>query len=138
LASRSLPKNASLVHGFLRRQDGPVSAYQVLDGLRDAGINAPPTVYRALDQLVARGLAHRVESLNAFVACSHPEHDEESGFAICTDCGSVTEFSGAAVLKALDDIARRQDFALDRTTIELSGQCSSCRFSGTGDDARST
>jgi len=125
--SRALPKNASLVYGFLRRQDAPASAYQILDGLRDDGISAPPTVYRALDQLVARGLAHRVESLNAFVACSHPEHDDGNGFAICTDCGSVKEFSDDAIRRALGEIAQGQDFDLDHITIELSGRCAACR-----------
>ena len=134
-ASRALPKNASLVHKFLRRQDAPASAYHILDGLRDVGITAPPTVYRALGQLVARGLAHRVESLNAFVACSDPDHDDGNGFAICTDCGSVTEFSGETVRKALGDIARCQGFALDHATIELQCLCSSCRPAEVGNNA---
>ncbi|MBT5432255.1 MAG: hypothetical protein HOI34_02235 [Rhodospirillaceae bacterium] len=76
--SAALPHNAALVHDFLHLHDGPATAYQILDGLRSCRVCAPLTVYRALEQLVAHGLAHCVESLNVFVACSHPRHAEGS------------------------------------------------------------
>ena len=126
--ARRLPKNAALVHAFLRRHEGPATAYRILDGLRPLGVSAPPTVYRALDRLIALGLVHRVESINAFVACDRPEHDDGNGFAICRDCGHVAEFAGEAVRQALDEIAEVRNFELDRVTIELSGRCSSCRM----------
>ena len=55
----------------------------------DAGLRAPLQVYRALDKLVETGLVHRLESLNAFVACAHKHcHDDcASAFAICEKCG---------------------------------------------------
>ncbi len=125
--ARSLPRNAALVHAFLRRHEGPATAYRILDGLRSEGVSAPPTVYRALDRLIALGLAHRVESINAFVACVRPEHDDGNGFAICRDCGHVAEFAGGAMRRTLGEIAEAQNFELDHATVELSGRCSSCR-----------
>ena len=127
-----LPKNAALVHAFLAKHGSPASAYEILDGLRGKGISAPPTIYRALDQLVARGLAHRVESLNAFVACDHPAHDDANGFAICQDCGSVREFTDPEVVSAVNALAKAQDFDVRHVTIELAGQCAACRDSGSG------
>ena len=51
-----------------------VKAYDLLGALdRGAGAAKPPTVYRALDFLIAHGLVHRLESLNAFVGCPAPE-----------------------------------------------------------------
>jgi Fur family zinc uptake transcriptional regulator len=50
-----------------------MGAYEVLDGLREAGFGSqPPVAYRALDFLVANGFAHKIERLNAFIACAHP------------------------------------------------------------------
>lgn len=125
----TLPKNAALVHAFLAKHCCPASAYEILDGLRGKGISAPPTIYRALDQLLARGLAHRVESLNAFVACDHPAHDDANGFAICQDCGSVREFTDPEVVSAVNALAKAQDFDVRHVTIELAGQCAACRDS---------
>ena len=58
----SLSPHAQTVLRLLKKSQTPLSAYEILDRLRNAGIKAPPTVYRALDSLVARGLAHRIES----------------------------------------------------------------------------
>ena len=44
----------------LRGMDGqPVSAYELIDQLRDKAVLAPQTVYRSLDRLIADGQAHR-------------------------------------------------------------------------------
>ncbi|RMD92342.1 MAG: transcriptional repressor, partial [Alphaproteobacteria bacterium] len=46
----------------------PLGAYDILARLRADGRPAqPPVAYRALDFLVAHGLAHRLHSLNAFL-----------------------------------------------------------------------
>jgi len=51
---------------------GAVKAYDLLDRLRpEVGSPKPPTVYRALDFLSRLGFVHRVEALNAFIACDH-------------------------------------------------------------------
>lgn len=75
MATPQLTKNQALVMGALTHSDGPLSAYTILDKLRDQGFRAPLQVYRALDKLLEYGLVHRLESLNAFVACACPhEH----------------------------------------------------------------
>jgi len=45
------------------------------------------TVYRALDFLVRLGLAHRIESQNAFVACDVGACARSTIFLICERCG---------------------------------------------------
>src|SRR5215212_9922141 len=81
------------VHRILSAAQNPLSAYEVLDRMRAKGAVTPPTVYRSLDKLIEKGLAHRLESLNAYVTCKHPHHQDMAAFAICEVCGSVIEFS---------------------------------------------
>ena len=58
---------------MLLQEHRALGAYAILDRLRDAGFGSqPPVAYRALDFLVENGFVHKIERLNAFVACSHP------------------------------------------------------------------
>ncbi|OYW08562.1 MAG: hypothetical protein B7Z53_04500 [Rhodospirillales bacterium 12-71-4] len=58
----------------------PIGAYALLDRLRRARRGAaPPTVYRALDFLLAQGLIHKVERLNAFIGCEEVGHGHAHG-----------------------------------------------------------
>lgn len=123
-----LTRNQSLVMKTLSKAEAPLSAYTILDRLRDDGLRAPLQVYRALDKLLDMGLVHRLESLNAFVACAHPhchEHDLIA-FAICETCGKVEEFSDDTVKERLDGWARSHRFRATKTTIEIRGDCGDC------------
>ncbi|MGD9738165.1 MAG: Fur family transcriptional regulator [Bauldia sp.] len=125
--SRNLSARAP-IYGALRAAGGPMTAYQILDAVRDHGITAPPTVYRALNRLVDEGLAHRVESLNAYVACAHSHHGEGAAavFAICENCGMVSEIEADAAVAGLRAAAAETMFRVDRMTVELRGLCSDC------------
>jgi len=124
-----LTKNQSLVMGALDKASGPLGAYTILDRLRDKGFRAPLQVYRALDKLVEYGLVHRLESLNAFVACRHPgcESHETTAFMICEACGKVSEITDTTLADRLAALAREAQFALKTTTIELRGLCRACK-----------
>ena len=126
----ALTRNQSLVHDALRQADGPLSAYTILDRLRDDGFRAPLQVYRALDKLTSLGLVHRLESLNAFVACAG-EHrhgaNELIAFAICERCGQVEEFADPVVCERLEAWAGDNAFHADKTTIEIRGKCAACQ-----------
>ena len=124
----TLTKNQNLVLGALEKAEGPLSAYTILDALRDDGLRAPLQVYRALDKLLSFGLVHRLESLNAFVACAHPHCHASSmmAFAICETCGNVTEFSDDVVEERLTGWARDNRFKPVKTTIEIKGICTTC------------
>ena len=128
-SSADLTKNQSLVMGALTKSDGPLSAYTILDQLRDDGFRAPLQVYRALDKLVEFGMVHRLESLNAFVACRHPDCDSQEtiAFMICENCGLVSEISDNTLANRLKYLADAASFALKKTTIELRGVCSACQ-----------
>ncbi len=88
---------------------------------------APPTVYRALQKLMDTGLAHRVESQNAYVACRSQGHALCAGFLICRSCGATREFSGAALESLLGQTARKNLFAAEAVSIEVRGLCAGCQ-----------
>ncbi len=127
-AHPDLTKNQALVFGKLSNANGPLTAYAILDDLRDDGFRAPLQVYRALDKLVDYGLVHRLESLNAFVACRHKgcSGHKTAAFAICEDCGNVLEFAPDTAMEHLLNWTKSQEFNLSRTTIELRGTCRLC------------
>ena len=105
-----------------------VKAYDILDELGSAESAArPPTVYRALDFLMAHGLVHRLESLNAYVGCPEPDSAHEGQFLICDGCGTVREFEAPAIQAAIAEQAAVQDFAVARQTVEVHGVCRPCR-----------
>lgn len=107
---------------------GPAKAYDLLDGLKSgAGAAAkPPTVYRALEFLTRLGLAHRVESLNAFVACDVGACVRTTIFLICTDCGRAEESDAGHALVDVSEAATRTGFTIARTMIEARGLCAAC------------
>ncbi len=123
---RPAPEQDKMIVEALRGVGRPVSAYELIEELRDQASLAPQTVYRSLDRLIAEGQAHRLESLNAFVACRHPSHEGTAVFAICNDCGTVTEFDEAAAIERLAAWARKAKFAVEQMTLELRGRCRAC------------
>ncbi len=123
---RPLNPKDKLVLAALRRCGKPVSAYDLIDDLKPEGVKAPPTVYRALGKLIDAGLVHRLESLNAFVACTHSHTCEAVAFAVCDDCGSVAEFESQELSGLLKGWAKKARFGLRQMTLELRGSCAAC------------
>lgn len=105
----------------------PVKAYDLIAAFGADGEAAkPPTVYRALDFLERQGLAHRIASLSAYVACGRDQVAHAAAFLICDCCGATREIETAGEL-GLADQAARCGYALTRTTIEAHGLCEACR-----------
>ena len=104
----------------------PVGAYEILDQIRDGAAAAPPTVYRALDFLLEQGLVHKLETLHAYVGCTHPEHPHMSQFLICADCGDVTEIEDTSISNSLQKATRETGFTPRRRVVEVIGVCAEC------------
>mgnify|MGYP002652562235 CR=1 FL=1 len=102
----------------------------LLDQVREGegpGAAAPPTVYRALDFLVANGFIHKLQSVNAFVACHHPSTAQHSvPFLICNRCHNAVELEDRHVVSALDERARALGFEPQAQTLEVHGLCAAC------------
>jgi Fur family zinc uptake transcriptional regulator len=114
---------------ILAESHRPVGAYDLIERLGESGkLPAPTTVYRALDFLLEHGLAHRIESRNAFVACSHG-HDggEVIVFLICERCGAAAESGAAGLGREIGRLAAAAGFSPSGQVIELAGECGNCR-----------
>jgi Fur family zinc uptake transcriptional regulator len=111
---------------ILLESHAALGAYDVLARLDAEGLGSkPPVAYRALSFLVEQGFAHRVERLNAFVACAHPGAAHDPAFMICRACGTIAE--ARATSRALTEAAADNGFRLEQTVIEAEGLCPACQ-----------
>ena len=105
----------------------PLGAYDILDVLKGERRGAaPPTVYRALDFLLAHGLVHRIECMNSFVGCPDPDTPHGGQFLICRSCGMAAEVNDSGVINAIKKSAARAGFMVGRPIIEIEGLCPHC------------
>ena len=108
-----------------------VGAYDIIERMAKHGPRpAPITVYRALDFLLAHGLVHKIESRNAFVACSHSHEGQPAALLICQTCGTVAELDVPEIFERIVQRAKAQRFSPAHTVIEMSGTCGSCGRAG--------
>ena len=107
---------------------GPTSAYQLIEAikLRDSRPVGPPTVYRALEFLMAQGFVSRIESLKSYVPCVHPERDHDCLFFICNGCRASVEIEDPRIGKLLAEDAAGFGFVATRRTVEVEGMCARC------------
>lgn len=103
-------------------------AYDIIERMAERGgpRPAPITVYRALDFLEAHGLVHRIESRNAFVACSQSHEGRPAALLICEACGTVAELDAPDAFAPITEAAVAQGFHPSRTVIEMAGTCGAC------------
>ena len=111
---------------LLLQSHGPAKAYDLLAKIEDDGSAKPPSVYRSLDFLLEMGLAHRIESLNAFVACGHWAHGHAAVFLICDTCGAADELHAHDSVKKLSSEVAAVNFRMRNAMIEVHGLCARC------------
>lgn len=110
---------------ILLESHAALGAYDVLARLDAEGLGSkPPVAYRALGFLVDHGFAHRIERLNAFVACDHPGTDHTPAFMICRACRKVAEEQAGTPLR---QAAASSGFTIEQTVIEAEGLCPACQ-----------
>ena len=115
---------------ILLQEHRALGAYEILDRLRQEGLGSqPPVAYRALDFLVKNGFAHKIEQLNAFVACAHPGEQHAPVFLICRKCESVAEAEADPREGRLGETARAAGFVIEKAVVEAEGLCPDCRDS---------
>ena len=119
---RRFTKLREHVFTLVTKNKGPVKAYDLLDQLRpEFGSPKPPTVYRALDFLADLGLVHRVEALNAYIACDHSQGRHIAEFFICERCESLEERSANDHIDCIPD-----GFEIRKSVIKHYGICKKC------------
>jgi Fur family zinc uptake transcriptional regulator len=111
---------------LLLRRGAPSKAYDLIAVFGENGAPAkPPTVYRALEFLTRQGLAHRIESLNAYVACHLGGAAHVAAFLICTCCGDTRELERFETDHAAA-AAKAAGYVLDDVVVEARGLCPAC------------
>ena len=111
---------------------GPTSAYQLMEAIKlgDSRPVGPPTVYRALDFLMAQGLVSKIETLNAYLPCAHPERNHDCMFFICQGCRASVEFVDPRIATLLAEHAAVLGFVVTSRTVEVEGRCARCAEAG--------
>lgn len=114
---------------ILLEEHRALGAYDILARLSVEGQNAqPPVAYRALDFLVSHGFAHRIERLNAYIACTLPDEGAHMpAFMICRNCDIVAETGRPEAELGLVSEAKNLGFAVECSSVELEGLCPTCR-----------
>lgn len=111
---------------ILLESHAAMGAYDVLARLDAEGLGSkPPVAYRALTFLVEQGFVHRIERLNAFIACALPGAAHDPAFMICRLCGAVAE--AQAGVSVLAKSAENSGFQVEQTVIEAEGLCPACQ-----------
>ena len=110
----------------------PTGAYELIEALalKDLRPVAPTTVYWALEFLMGQGLVSRIESLNAYLPCVHPERDHDCLFFICNGCRASVELEDPRVEGLLAEDAAVLGFVAMRRTVEVQGTCARCAEAG--------
>ena len=112
---------------IIAKSKKPLGAYEILEQLGQVFKNPkPPTVYRAIDFLQEKGFIHRIESMNAYMACDIDHHHKNSQFMICDDCGIVIETHQCEIPQFLQDSAIKNTFTPSRWSFEIHGLCTQC------------
>ena len=122
-----LTKLRKKVLTLILKNHGYVKAYDLLNDLKKSDASAkPPTVYRSLDFLMEHGFIHKIQSLNAFVGCSHPDEHEDCYFLICKECKNIEECCSNKVKKVLTSTSGKNNFSPNQVTLEITGICQDC------------
>lgn len=120
------------VLSLILAHDEPVTAYQLLDRLREEMPGAqPPTVYRALEFLQRVGLIHRIDATNSYLPCAMEccgeHHDMPPQLLVCNRCGKATELAlPEGVYETLAESAQKAGFELGDKPLALNGVCEHC------------
>jgi Fur family zinc uptake transcriptional regulator len=104
----------------------PVKAYDLIAAASGGQKPMPPLVYRALDFWTAHGFIHRIESLNAYTACTHPGCGHECQIFVCSQCGHVSEICDDQLGRQVRRNASSAGFEVTHLRVEASGRCPGC------------
>ncbi|MBI5834755.1 MAG: transcriptional repressor [Armatimonadetes bacterium] len=128
-AGYRLTRARRVVVAALAQADRALSPYAIIERLRATESGAPPdvvTVYRVLDLLETLDLAHRVHTVNGYVACSRLRVDGcHHHPIICAGCGRIAEIDGHAV-EPLTEPLGADGWTITGHVLEFSGLCPEC------------
>ena len=116
------------VFEIIVKNNKPIKAYEILDKISNINNKPshPPTVYRAIDFLIENGFVHKLNSINSFVGCFHPNAHKECYFLICKECNLYQECCDDSLKRQISKTAIHNNFVISNTTLEIEGHCLDC------------
>lgn len=106
----------------------PSKAYDILSRFRHEIPSAePPTIYRALDFLLKERFIHKIEHLNAYIGCMHPQSSDSCFFLICKNCHHIQELSKPALSDTIAQTLNEHFFSVQHVSLEIQGLCKACK-----------
>ncbi|MEL0629192.1 transcriptional repressor [Psychromonas aquatilis] len=115
------------VFTLMAEHKGAITAYELLEQLQRTDSKAkPPTIYRALDFLLENHFIHRIESLNAYLMCSHFGCEHAMQLLICDSCKTVVELNDSLIDDAFSTKADQFGFKITNKVLEAHGVCNQC------------
>ena len=118
--SNSLSRNQAIVFDALKREGNPMKAYALLERVKDEGVRAPMTVYRALSDLMEMGLVYKLDSTKAYSVASSVASDIPV-FLVCDTSGKSQMIASEKLEEVVREIALEHGFSLDRLRVEVTG-----------------
>ncbi len=106
----------------------PLKAYEILESLSKVKLNSqPPSVYRALDFFVLKGIVHKIESIQSYTLCCEPLKQLSCEvLMVCNQCHQVIEVHDPQVQDVVLNLTKIKKFSLNQDIIELKGTCEAC------------
>jgi Fur family zinc uptake transcriptional regulator len=129
ISTPKLTGNEKKIYYALDSFQRATKAYELLDFLRPDGVNAIPTVYRALNGLMKKGLVRYITTTQTYITLSEVcvEEDEERLFLICSNCWDVSAIEALEIVGALKSNTDKINFAIRTKNMEITGLCSKCK-----------
>lgn len=125
---RLTPIRRKVLELLLRQEGRSLKAYELLEAMRNIHPgSAPPTVYRALDFLVEAGLIHRLDAVNAWIACHDAGGAPHDLLVVCTHCGAVAEISDPVMSARLAERVALTGFRPTSHETEIRALCAKCQ-----------
>lgn len=106
----------------------PLKPYEILGNLHQGQQKTHATaVYRVLDYLCQAGIAHKLDSIQAYTLCHTPHAPKQvEVLMICQSCKRVDEQHSDKVGEVVLAACRLQAFRPDLSSIEVKGLCVDC------------
>jgi Fur family ferric uptake transcriptional regulator len=113
---------------LLGRQQGCLTAQEIIDGLRSEGRQVGiATVYRVLDLLSEKGLLQRID-----VGAGTPRYEpvsrggEHHHHLVCDGCGKVEAFADPDLEAAIHRVEGKTGYTVAGHDVVLRGACADC------------
>jgi len=106
-----------------------VTAKEIADSLHQRGQDiGVASIYRTLELLDNLRLTRRVDAAEGVARYEPVEPSgEHHHHIVCDSCGEVRPFEDRELERAIEQLSRRVDYAIDAHDVTLRGECPDCR-----------